>query len=160
MVKWKEWYIVAIYLSPKLTREEFEERLEEIEEEVREKGKGKTIVAGDFNAKAKLWGSDKECRKGKTLCEWAAAMDLKIINKGGESTYRKGKNESVIDLTWGLGKASREIKGWRIIDRETLSDHVLIQYVIGERSKTTNSNHRDTENKWAIRKLDMDKLSE
>lgn len=63
IVKWREWTVISIYMSPKLSREKFEEKLEEMEEEIRKGNKDKCIIADDFNAKARLWGSEKECAK-------------------------------------------------------------------------------------------------
>lgn len=67
-VKWKDCTIMSVYMSLKMTREQFEKKLEEMEEEIRRENKSKYIIAGDFNAKARLWGSEKECTKGKILC--------------------------------------------------------------------------------------------
>lgn len=38
-------------------------------------------------------------QRGKILCEWAAVLDLKIINRGTEDICKKGKGESIVDLT-------------------------------------------------------------
>lgn len=165
-IKWKKWKCISIYLPPKLSRAEFEERLEEIEKELR-KGDGyKTLLAGDFNAKGKLWGSKKDCSKGRVLSKWAAALDLRIINKGRKYTCKTNKGTSIVDLTWGLGKASEEIKGWEVVGSETLSDHELIRYTLGReggqkvKDKDRKGQNEYTERRWAIRKMDKEKLKE
>lgn len=136
-------------------------RLEKMEEGIKKGGgTGKTIVAGDFNAKARLWGSKRECSKGKILCEWAAAMDLRIVNRGTISTCIKGKGESIVDLTWITRKAKDEIKGWKVTGNETLLDHEMIQFEIGRGSRTKNGTRKDMENRWAVRKMNKDKLME
>lgn len=160
LIRWKEWRIMSIYLTPKTTREEFEERLEDMEKEIRKGGKGKIIVAGDFNAKARLWSSVKECSKGRTLCEWAAALNMKVMNQGTECTFRRGKGESIVDITMGRGGAENEIKKWKVLESETLSDHELIQFEVGRGIKTKNQEGRGRGNRWAVKKLNKEELLE
>lgn len=164
-IKWKQWRCISVYLSPKLSRAEFEERLEDIEKEIRKGKRDRTLVAGDFNAKGKLWGSRKDCSKGRVLSKWAAALDLRIINKGREYTCKTSKGTSIVDLTWGLGRASEDIKEWKVVGCETLSDHELIQYTLGREGGTKNKedrkdNHGHIDRRWAIKKIDRGKLLE
>lgn len=157
-VEWREWSIISVYMSPKLTSEQFEKKLEEIEEEINKRRRRKLILAGDFNAKARLWGSGKDCAKGRILCEWAAMMELRIVNRGTERTYSKGKGSSIVDLTWTRCGPDTGIGKWRVIGCETLSDHELIEFMVGKGKSVEIGNNKGQTNRWAARKLIKEEL--
>lgn len=157
-IKWREWTVISVYISPNISRDKFEEILEGVEREVRKGNREKFIIAGDFNAKSKLWGSRKECAKGRILCNWAAALGLRIMNRGKEEPCRKVKGMSIIDLTWGQGGAEKEISGWRVVGCETLSDHELIQFIVGKGNKRKDNTKEGPKNRWTMRKLNREEL--
>lgn len=81
IVKWREWMVMSVYISPRTTREKFEEKLEEMSEEIRKEDREKYIIAGDFNAKARLWGSKKECQ-GESAVRVGRGIEPKDYQSG------------------------------------------------------------------------------
>ncbi|XP_072750498.1 uncharacterized protein [Anoplolepis gracilipes] len=92
-------------------------------------GVGRVVVSGDFNAKSMTWGSPRTDRRGVAVEEWAATLDLRLLNEGGISTCIRERGESVVDLTWASLATLNRVLGWRVATEiETLSDHRYIVY--------------------------------
>jgi endonuclease/exonuclease/phosphatase family metal-dependent hydrolase len=82
------------------------------------------IIAGDFDAKAYAWGSEKEDPRGGALAEFVARLDLTVQNRGSESTFVRGDSKSVIDVTL---ITRTDVPCWKVCsDWEVMSDHVPI----------------------------------
>ncbi|EFN89486.1 hypothetical protein EAI_10384, partial [Harpegnathos saltator] len=91
------------------------------------------VVAGDFNAHSEGWGCSPRQRdpRGEALIDWAAGLDLLLMNKGSASTCVRLKRESVIDLTWATPSADRLFREWMVeVEGETLSDHRYIVWAL------------------------------
>jgi len=71
-----------VYLSPALDVAQFARRLDGRGECVRRLLllPSPILVAGDFNAKSRLWGSPRTDARGNVLAEWAAELGLSILN--------------------------------------------------------------------------------
>lgn len=63
-------------------------------------GQNSCIIAGDFNAWAEDWGSSYTNLRGCTLLEAFAPLDIVLANVGDTSTFRRGNQSSVIDITF------------------------------------------------------------
>lgn len=100
-VKWKKTLIVGIYLSPKLTIREVEERFDKINRNIRAQEPSPLIIGGDFNAASEVWGARKSNARGKLILDWMATMDLECLNEGRESTCIRPQGESIVDLAAG-----------------------------------------------------------
>ncbi|EFN76695.1 hypothetical protein EAI_17497, partial [Harpegnathos saltator] len=86
------------------------------------------IIAGNFNAKLELWGSRRGDRRGEEVEDWAAGLDLHLLNVGNKSTFVGSRGESIIDLTWASPAALKRVRSWRVADElEALSDHFIIK---------------------------------
>lgn len=72
------------------------------------------------------------------------------------------QGESIIDLTWATPTASRKFMDWRVAQElETLSDHRTIMMEVDLVPPAVIKSIRqqqDQRPKWAVRKLDEDKL--
>ena len=95
------------------------------------------LVLGDFNAKSTLWGSPRTNPRGEAVAEWAAELDLQLLNDGSgcKNTCVRWQGESIVDLTWASPSAAQKVKQWRVAtEMETLSDHryILINLTSGE----------------------------
>lgn len=116
----------------------------------------KVIIAGDFNAKASLWGSSITNNRGLLVTRWAAERDLRIINVGHTPTCVRPQRSSIVDLTWSSPDLSPMISDWQVLeDTESLSDHVCIRFDIctgWPRLPITKSRDR----RWNLRKFDRD----
>lgn len=89
-VQWGSIAVISVYLPPSLR--EFCRRLKVVGRLLRRLCPGPVIIAGDFNAKAAVWGSPRTDGKGVEVLEWAAEHDLIITNSGTQHTCvrRKG----------------------------------------------------------------------
>lgn len=160
-VKWGDIAVISVYLSPKINRQEFEEKLEEIERCVRTLSPMPIMIAGDFNSKSTLWGSKSTNLKGKILEDWAVAMGLCCQNIGNKSTFVGPQGESVIDITWTSPSLAKRIKNWSVCSNvETLSDHayisITVEIPIGKKNYPADRSERPK--RWALSKLDEDKF--
>ncbi|XP_011884028.1 PREDICTED: uncharacterized protein LOC105571163 [Vollenhovia emeryi] len=89
-VEWGPLTVIGVYIRPSLSRAEVEDRLQELEDVVREYLPGPVLVAGDFNAKSALWGSRRPDAKGAEVEAWAARLGLHLENVGAVSTCANG----------------------------------------------------------------------
>ncbi|XP_019700581.2 uncharacterized protein LOC109504591 [Harpegnathos saltator] len=68
------------------------------------------VLAEDSNAHSTEWGCDprQEDSRGEALIDWAAGLDLLLMNRGLTGTYVRPNGESVIDLTCWTAALGRE----------------------------------------------------
>ncbi|XP_011862553.1 PREDICTED: uncharacterized protein LOC105559099 [Vollenhovia emeryi] len=151
---------MGIYIRPSLTRAELEDRLDELERQVRGLLPGPVIIAGDFNAASTLWGSRRQNAKGAEVVAWANRLGLHLENKGNASTCVRPQGESIVDLTWTSPGATRMIDSWRVAeDLEILSDHlpIIFELTLPDGDGASGDVHQRPP-RWAVRKLDPDRL--
>ncbi|XP_046630010.1 uncharacterized protein LOC124310241 [Neodiprion virginianus] len=67
--------VFSCYFSPNTLRQALEMRLDGLEEAVRAAG-CRILIAGDFNAKSPLWGSDRRDKRGEIVAKFLARLDL------------------------------------------------------------------------------------
>lgn len=130
-VSFAQLVIVSGYISPNCTRKEFLEHLDELDEVIDQMRGHPMLIGGDFNSKSKLWGSNKTDGRGSLVEEWAAQNELRLINVGNEPTCVRAQGASCVDLTWATPDLLGELRGWRVLPDETLSDHAYIYMEIG-----------------------------
>ncbi|XP_070512918.1 uncharacterized protein [Cardiocondyla obscurior] len=157
VVKWGPLVIIGVYLPPSGTLAEFEEWLNSIEDSVRRHHPLPIIICGDFNSWSETWGSRKTGARGSMLEEWAASLDLALVNRGTTSTCIRPQGESVIDLTWASPAAIKMITDWRVdTETEHLSDHRYISMKVSGTPGNRIQGSKVCQNRWAIKKLDRD----
>lgn len=78
-------------------------------------------MGGDFNAKAREWGSREGNRRGDLLLELTAALDLCVENVGSTPTFQDPMGESVPDVTFSRLSGPHGIEGWSVLEN-TFSD--------------------------------------
>jgi endonuclease/exonuclease/phosphatase family metal-dependent hydrolase len=122
--------LISAYLSPNITLALFQETLEDIMGMV-ERARTPTILAGDFNAKSPMWGSAYEDVRGRLLADATSAAGLTALNDG-TPTFERGPSTSVLDVTFVSDRLVRNIRGWTVLDTESLSDHSIILFEVGE----------------------------
>lgn len=157
-VRWGTMVVVGVYFPPSGTLSDFEEWLDGLETCVRRLQTKPTLIAGDFNSWSRTWGSRRSGARGKALEEWAAELDLVLLNKGSTATCVRTQGESIIDLTWASPSAARMVKSWKVMtDMEHLSDHRYILIRLETPTAAKREGHR-LEQRWALGKLEKDKL--
>ncbi|XP_011173322.1 uncharacterized protein LOC105205617 [Solenopsis invicta] len=118
--------IVGVYISPNISPENFENKIEEIGMVVRRLQPGWGLVAGDFNARSVEWGCPTTDTRGELLGDWAAALDLHVTNRGSVPTCVAARGSSIVYIAMGSPMAYGEVTGWSVSGEETLSDHRYI----------------------------------
>lgn len=152
---WGQVNVISCYLAPSMTWEDVNDCLDLMREDIRELG-GDTIVGGDFNAKSPMWGSPSYSSSGRIVEDWAAELELCLLNEGNAPTCIRPQGVLIIDISWCTKDMRTRVSEWGIrMGVETLSDHVWIEMTLGGtggNGSPRGSNSRDTprwkRNKW------------
>lgn len=128
--------VVSCYVSPNVDIFEFEDFLEELTIVVKNLDYKYLIIAGDFNAKSRFWGSLNTNKRGEILEEWADNLDMRLSNMGNSPTCIRATGSSIVDVTWTTPNLTQKVYNWHVVDDcETFSDHQYIRYDIILESK-------------------------
>jgi len=108
------------------------------------------IIAGDFNAKHRAWGSRMNDDKGESLNEFAYSLGLTVCNQGNKPTWQRENSESYIDVTMVSANLVAKVINWHVLDEYSHSDHNYIEYsiediVLRPRKGLTRRNFRNME---------------
>ena len=126
-------YLTCIYLNPSSPPQVFESELNFLDSLLSSLSGKKHLLAGDFNAWNKAWGSKKNNKRGTMLHELFASHNYAIMNQGKRPTFRRGNSSSIIDLTLASPTLSNFVTNWSVNeDITTLSDHLPIQFQISK----------------------------
>ncbi|XP_036219065.2 uncharacterized protein [Bactrocera oleae] len=150
--------VISCYLTPSDSIQEFQEKLDNIEDTARSI-EGPLIITGDLNSKVIEWGMPNTDSRGKRILETAARLGLIVLNTGNATTFRRpGCEETTPDITLSTERMAGSIKQWRVLEDYTGSDH---QYISFELDTGTNA-HQYRKNtgarKWNVSKLNTSKL--
>lgn len=157
LVKWGEIWIMGVYLPPRLRISEVEECLDRFERSLRTLSRSPVLIMGDFNGHSTLWGSRRNCPRGRLIADWANSLGLTCVNRGNASTCIRPQGESVVDITWATPAAERLIRSWRVLGgTENLSDHAHIEMELHIPAREAQG--RNAQIRWSVSKLDRDKL--
>ena len=130
-VKSKGIMYVSCYLTPNESIIEFQEKLDLLEDAIREE-EGMILLAGDLNARAVEWGVPQPDSRGKRILEMAARTGLVMINKGQKPTFRRtGQKGSIPDITLASESLAPLIQRWHVIEDYTGSDHQYMSFTVG-----------------------------
>lgn len=147
---------ICCYISPNSGIQELENILEDISTTISGRENNDIVVAGDFNAKSWEWGSPRQDRRGELVSEWAASLGLVIQNSGICPTFRRGSQESHIDITLTSEGIAAKIQNWMVLDNvESLSLHQYISYEISDTTVQTDGAEIKG---WKEKTLDCDEL--
>lgn len=119
-------YLYSCYAPPSLSQEEYEAVLDTLVNDARDRRP--LAIAGDFNAWALEWGSQRTDRRGQTLLEALAPLNLVLLNDGASPTYIKGEATSIIDISFVSDRLAKCETDWRVTDICTQSDHRAIMW--------------------------------
>lgn len=127
IIETMEIHIVVYYGSPNKKVGDFEGSLLRMQESLERHKNGRTLLAGNFNARSIIWGDKKTSKRGEILNDWTEHNDYRILNKGTTPTFSSDIGESIVDLTLASPGIMNHIKNWHVATHiETLSDHRAI----------------------------------
>jgi len=90
------------------------------------------VFAIDSNARSTTWHDVLTNKRGKTLEEFLISKRLHIANEESRyTTLETCRGASNIDLTVLNNTAIKFLQDWTVGDRESCSDHNIIQYALG-----------------------------
>ncbi|XP_044578925.1 uncharacterized protein LOC123261396 [Cotesia glomerata] len=150
-------YFISVYLSPNEGIRVFRQKMADIEDAIG-KFNEEVIVAGDFNAKWAEWGADFSDTRGNEVADFAARLDLIVLNTGNTTTFRRpGYQESILDITLATPRIANMIEDWTVSEEYSGSDHQNMTFSIRLAPiPVPRRDHRPR--KWNARKLDLEAL--
>lgn len=153
-------YWFSCYASPSLKQLNFEILLDKIVKEARDIHS--SIIADDFTAWSEEWESRLTNCRGRTLMEDFSPLDVILANRGNTSTFRRGNQSSVIDITFASRQFVSEIN-WQVRENYTHSDHQALTYEIHPRVNTNNTrrgSHYMHRTSWVTKSFNEDLFCE
>lgn len=129
-VKSRDVTYVSVYLSPNDGIHVFWEKLDDLEDALRDMNSG-LIVAGYFNARALEWRMLTPNTRGQLVMEMASRLGLIVLNTSTTPIYRRpGYGESIPDITLVSECLGRRAADWWVMVDFTGSDHEYITFKI------------------------------
>ncbi|XP_053990150.1 uncharacterized protein LOC128882548 [Hylaeus volcanicus] len=161
-VRWEDLAVVAIYAPPSWPLAVFERYLDGVGRCISRCLPRPVLVLGDFNSKSQAWGSPETDARGREVLDWAAGLELCLLNTGSVDMYVRWNGGSIVNLSWATPAAARRISGWRVaVEAESLSDH---RYVVLGLSAGRNAQPRRRPvaarppPRWPLKEMDEDAL--
>ncbi|XP_076765121.1 uncharacterized protein LOC143432480 [Xylocopa sonorina] len=146
--------VAIIQAPPSWSLQDFDQLLDEVGGVVRRHAHLPTFVLGDLNVHSTLWNSSRTNQRGHSTMDWAASINLKLLNHGDSSTCVRQQGESKVDLSFANSAAARRVTKWIVDTAETLSDYIYIRISVSkiQERRTATKN----QNKWSLRRMDDD----
>ncbi|XP_035214478.1 uncharacterized protein LOC118188207 [Stegodyphus dumicola] len=82
----------------------------------------------DSNGKSGLWFSPYSDSRGGKLSEFISANNLFVINEYYGPTFQATQGSSYIDVTVIGSDLLLDVSSWRLSEKESLSDHMMIEF--------------------------------
>ncbi|XP_078051681.1 uncharacterized protein LOC144477815, partial [Augochlora pura] len=127
--------IFSCYISPNIPKREFQEIIQTLEKEVGRIDTRRTIIVGDFNAKATTWGSGYTDQRGFEILEMSARNDMTPIRSRGKFTFERAGYKSLIDILICGSECASELKSSNILKDYTASDHKYLKHTFEFKDK-------------------------
>ncbi|XP_033229068.1 uncharacterized protein LOC117180687 [Belonocnema kinseyi] len=148
---------VSCYLTPNKSIQDFQEKLDLLEDTLQEAG-GRIMTAGDLNPRAVEWGMRKTDPRGKRILEMAARRGLLEMNTGKTSTFRRAGNVGTIpDITLASEEVAPLMVNWQVLEDYTGSDHQYVKFTM--KKSLGVKIHKCKRNGWNVSKMNKDKFS-
>ena len=145
--------LFSVYFSPNLFAGDFDTRLAEFEDTMRDIP-GDSVIGGDFNARSTGWGMLSTNRRGRAVLDLAARIGLQVANQGSVFTYRRsGFGSSIPDVTFTSEGVAGMIRDWCVSEELTGSDH---QYILFELTNPEETRPAVRPIGWSVKKYDRD----
>lgn len=148
---------ISCYLTPNERIQPFRCKVNSLEDEIL-KMAGKTIIAGDFNAKSPEWGMPTTDSRGNYIAEMAARRGLVVLNIGSTTTFRRpGYGETIPDISFATEDILPLVENWKVLEDYTGSDHQYITFGLCESRGASRSATQD-QGRWNVGKLDENRF--
>ncbi|XP_066587623.1 uncharacterized protein [Prorops nasuta] len=144
-------WLIGTYLPPNTAVRIFREQLSVLSSFMTSK-RNITLLAGDFNARSRLWGNRVDTNRGRSLEEIIEEHNMLIANNG-RHTFKNSRGSSAVDVTLGGQGSGMVITEWNVQDLETLSDHLYVTYNL---VPSTGLNIHRSVAKWNRKTLDRE----
>lgn len=126
--------IIVTYIAPSTSVTSFQTSIKNIVDMTR-KFKTPTLIAGDMNAKATLWGNPEDDRKGEFLAEIMDQSNFICLNNGEPTFGTNNLRTSAIDVSFFNG--NRCNPSWKVSNvKLTSSNHYPITIEIFDQDNT------------------------
>ncbi|KAK9687558.1 Endonuclease-reverse transcriptase [Popillia japonica] len=86
-----------------------------------------------------MWGSPVTDKRGEYLMEWAAELNLSVMNSGNTPTFERGDTGSFIDdtgsfidITWATEGMVRRVNKWEVLLGEVYTYHHHIYFEVAQ----------------------------
>ncbi|XP_035737495.1 uncharacterized protein LOC118448397 [Vespa mandarinia] len=138
-VRHKSTTYVSVYLTPKDRKDDFQIKLDDLEDALREM-QGDFIVAGDLNAEALEWRMARPDSIEKRFTEVASRLELSVLNTGSTSTFRRpGYRETITDVSLANEYLVARVAGWQVIEDYIGGEHQYILFDVHDRRPAVTS---------------------
>ena len=103
------------------------------------------IIAIDSNSRSQVWHDKQTNARGRILEEYLSSRDLNIMNEESElTTYQSTRGRSNIDITITNNSILKIFTDWQISTEDSLSDHNIIKFNIGQLNHGIQYNYTGT----------------
>ena len=141
---------VSVYLSPNLSAGDFDTKLAELEDTLRDIP-GALVIGGDFNARSTEWGMLSTNSRGRAVLNMAARLGQQVAKQGSVFTYRRPG--SILDVTFTSERVAGMMCQRRVSEELTGSDH---QYILFELMNPEETRPAARPIGWNVKKLGID----
>lgn len=97
---------------------------------IRNRFRGRFILAGDLNSRSAAWGSNKTNKRGNILLETVDEMNLIPVNSSGKFSFERNGRRSQIDIISADKITYKRIKSSKILTDDSGSDHFYLFHKI------------------------------
>lgn len=89
------------------------------------------VIAGDYNAKSRLWGYSRTDQRGEIILDLSTTLDYKIMNNPNDHpTYHLQGRYGYPDLTIATNSISNRVINWKVDLTDSCSDHRFVRFEI------------------------------
>lgn len=111
--------LVSVYLEP---NSNISANMQNLVTTLRSANSSNIIIAGDVNARNRIWSSNSTDQRGRAVADGLAELDMFVLSKGSASyTNETFRNDtlvtSIIDITAVSSSMLNKVAEWRV-DRE------------------------------------------
>jgi len=164
-------YIANVYISPGTSKEGTDEILNgKLREHIENlKTKGMIVIGGDFNARMKANGDEKEDARGKELKEFAEMNELVIVNliegkcRGRYTKTQKVLSElkcSTIDYVMVEKKYIEDVMSMEILEDDLGSDHKPLIVEIKRKIIIPKKEQKEVRYSWDVGRMSEEEKRE